>query len=232
MTLKLWRYLLIAFCMNIGLSYAIYANNDNILNDPYEEINREILDFNLALRDVTIKPIAKGYQQVVPEFMRERVSDFLVFLSTPLNIINLGLQGNIKGAGKETGRLLINATTLGLIDIAKRLNIQPQREDFGQTLARYGAHEGDYLVLPILGPATTRHAVGQIVDFFLDPTSIALNNAGERHIAYYKAFGQGLEYESNFGPAIDSIIDDSMDPYARIRSFYWQNRTRLINNQE
>lgn len=232
---KLLLCLLLAFGINIAVSLVLYASdstvNDSKINDPYEEMNREILDFNLSLRDFTVKPITKGYKHTVPEFIRERVGDFLVFLSTPLNIINLGLQGNMKGAGQETGRLLINATTFGLIDIAKRFDIQPQREDFGQTLARYGVDEGNYLVLPILGPASTRHAVGQIIDFFLNPTSIALSNAGEGHISYYEAFGNAVEYESKFGTSIDSIIEDSLDPYARIRSFYWQNRNKSINNE-
>ena len=59
---------------------------------------------------------------------------------------------------------------LGVFDPAIYMGFAKKgKEDFGQTLGVWGADTGCYFVLPILGPTTTRDAVGLVGNVFIDP---------------------------------------------------------------
>ena len=139
--------------------------------DPWEPMNRQIHGFNTGLDKVTLKPIAKGYQKVVPQFLRTGIGNFSSNLRTPLNIINSFLQGNGKTGLSETGRFLANSTfgLLGVLDVATDMGLERHNEDFGQTFAKWGIPDGPYVVLPFLGPRTVRDAVAVPLNFFADP---------------------------------------------------------------
>ena len=49
------------------------------------------------------------------------------------------------------------------------MDMNYHEEDFGQTLAVYGAGEGPYLHLPIIGSGNPRDYSGRVVDYALDP---------------------------------------------------------------
>ena len=197
-------------------------------NDPLEVPNRMFFAFNQALDFMVIRPIAVTYRYIVPTGVRNSVRNFLRNLRTPVTLANDLLQGDLGRAEATFARFLINSTVgvLGLFDIAAESGIPYHDEDFGQTLGSYGAGEGFYLVLPILGPSNLRDAGGRIVDIFLDP----LTYLAPTEVGLGRAVRTGVDFRSRNIDELDALEADSLDFYARIRSLYRQNRKSEINN--
>ena len=146
------------------------------INDPLEPTNRAIFSFNQEVDTYFLRPVAQGYRFAVPRYGRDRVSDFLDNLKTPLYLANDLLQGNFTMAGATIERFLLNTTfgVAGLMDVADPLGIPGHQSDFGQTMGVWGVGEGPYLVLPLFGPSNPRDAVGMAVESFGDPLDIYL----------------------------------------------------------
>ncbi len=197
-------------------------------NDPLEVPNRMFFAFNEAVDFMVIRPIAVTYRYIVPTGVRNSVRNFLRNLHTPVTLANDLLQGDLERAEATFARFLINSTVglLGLFDIAAESGIPYHDEDFGQTLGSYGAGEGFYLVLPILGPSNLRDAGGRIVDLLLDP----LTYLAPTEVGLGRAALTGVDFRSRNIDELDALKADSLDFYARIRSLYRQNRESEINN--
>lgn len=136
--------------------------------DPYEGFNRSVFKFNKVVDKAVLKPIAYVYLVYLPEPFQFGISNFFDNLREIPNIANDVLQLNMGFAAHDTSRFLIN-TTLGLggiFDPATSLGLAQRKEDFGQTLYRWGYHHSNYLMLPILGPSTVRDTIGLGVDYF------------------------------------------------------------------
>jgi phospholipid-binding lipoprotein MlaA len=104
--------------------------------DPLEPINRGIFSFNNTFDHYLLKPIAKGYDAVVPTPVKTGVSNVFQNMSDVQSIVSDALQ--LKGAkmGDDMGRVLLN-TTIGLggiFDLATPIGIERGNEDLGQTL--------------------------------------------------------------------------------------------------
>lgn len=197
-------------------------------NDPLEIPNRMIFAFNEALDFAIIRPVAVTYRFIVPKGVRNSVRNFLRNLRSPVVLANDLLQGDLGRAENTFARFFINSTIglLGLFDIAADSGYPYHDEDFGQTLGTYGAGEGFYLVLPVLGPSSLRDGTGRVVDIFLDP----LTYIAPQETAIGRAALTGVDYRSRNIEELDSLKADSLDFYARIRSLYRQNRKSEINN--
>jgi phospholipid-binding lipoprotein MlaA len=160
------RWALGALLAAVGLmaGCATVANPDK--RDPLESFNRGMFSFNDGVDRVVFKPVAKGYQAVVPETVRRGVGNFFNNLADVWSAINNGLQARAEETGDSIGRVMVN-TTLGLggvIDIASDLGIDRHSTNFGATLGRWGLRPGPYMVLPLLGPATLREVAALPVD--------------------------------------------------------------------
>ena len=189
--------------------------------DPLEPLNRGLYAVNDAFDRVTLKPIARGYKAVVPEFARRGVTNFSRNLFTPRSAVNNLLQGKPGRGFSEFGRFIINSTVGigGLIDVATAQGIQEYEEDFGQTLAVWGIPEGPYLFIPILGPNTLLDAVSTPVDILSDPL-IYYDNSSVRD----KIYGlRVIDLRMRLLTA-DKLLEDSKDPYLTLRESYLQNR--------
>ena len=143
----------------------------NTINDPVEPANRGIFEFNMFLDRALFRPVTALYRTIAPETLREFIHNFLQNLRTPVILANDLLQGEPSRGGTTTMRFLINSTigVVGFGDPATSMGFEQHDEDFGQTLAVWGAGEGPYFMIPIFGPSNPRDAVGKVVDFFLDP---------------------------------------------------------------
>jgi phospholipid-binding lipoprotein MlaA len=194
-------------------------------SDPWEPMNRRISAFNDNVDRFTFKPLAKGYERILPSTMRRGINNFSENLFSPLYIINNFLQGKFKRGFSETWRFTANTIwgIGGFVDVGADLGLNSYREDFGQTLAVWGVPEGPYVVVPILGPRTLRHA-----------TMIPLNIATD--LGYYvddKATRQSIyvvrlvDLRAQFFSA-EALIEDSFDRYLTIRESYLQNRLYQI----
>jgi phospholipid-binding lipoprotein MlaA len=198
--------------------------------DPYENFNRAMFNFNDKLYFYAVKPAAVVYKAYfMPEF-RTAIRNGFDNMLFPVRFINCLLQGKGDKAGTETLRFLINSTMGmgGLYDFAETgFGIHAQEEDFGQTLAGWGVGSGAYLVLPILGPTSSRDFGGYLVDSAMDPlywipaelwvpaavmTGKVVNNTSLR-IGQYEDFKRA-----------------ALDPYISMRSAYYQYRARQIAN--
>ncbi len=134
--------------------------------DPWEPFNRGVSRFNDSVDDHVLRPVARGYESVVPDPIRQGVNNFFGNLSDIWSTVNHALQLKPREMAESAARVGINSTVgvLGLVDVATALKIERRREDFGQTLGRWGVATGPYLVLPLLGPSTLRDALVLPVD--------------------------------------------------------------------
>lgn len=201
-------------------------------NDPLEPMNRAVFDFNQGADRLVIKPVAQGYREVVPEFGRDRVHDFLTNLQEPWNAVNSALQGNMEGAGESLGRFAMNTTfgVLGIMDVADDAGLPKRSEDFGQTLAVWGVGDGPYLVLPILGPSGARDAGGKVVDWYADPVSYYLREESIDWAKWTITITRGIDTRERYLDVLDDVERNSLDYYSSLRSLYRQRRDAEIRN--
>ncbi len=193
--------------------------------DPWEPLNRSIHGFNTSVDKVTLKPLAKGYNYVIPSFMRRGVTNFSQNLRSPLNIINHFLQGKIGDGFGQTVRFLFNSTIglAGLIDVAADSGLEQKKEDFGQTLAVWGVPDGPFVIVPFLGPRTLRDATMIPLNFLADPL-LYYDNASVRDKVYLVRL---IDIRARLLSA-EALTKGAYDPYIRIREAYLQRRKYLI----
>ena len=194
------------------------------INDPFEQSNRRVHDFNIGVDRAILRP-AGQLANKAPEIITGPVVNFSNNVSLPGMVVNNVLQGDIGGTVTNTMRFLLNSTVgvLGLFDPAGAIGITEQKTDFGETLAVWGVGEGPYIELPLLGPSTARDAVGQVVDFALDPLS-QVGLQSQIDYGTYARIGEKVIDRGEFGDTLDSILYDSADSYAQARLIYLQNR--------
>ncbi|MEX3017060.1 VacJ family lipoprotein [Gymnodinialimonas hymeniacidonis] len=195
------------------------------VEDQYEARNRAAHEFNLSLDQSLLGPTSDAYGNSVPEPVRDGVSNFASNLNQPGYVINNLLQLRLGDAAQNTLRFAINSTlgVAGLFDVASELGVPAESTDFGETLHIYGFGEGDYIVHPVLGPSTTRDTVGMVVDFAMNP----LRHHVDTPESYYltaTSVASGLDSRYQFDGTIDSILYESADSYAQLRSLYLQQR--------
>ena len=208
------------------------------IKDCFEKLNRATFSLNQGLDKAFIKPIAKGYKKL-PDPLQKGTSNAVKNLSTLVTIPNNVLQGDIKTAAINTGRLIVNTTIgiLGFVDVANKMGFPKYvKEDYGQTLGAWGVGPGCYLVLPILGPSTVRDTAGSFVNVLGgDPwynASTHGNNEflSERLYLTSKALS-GVEFRANNIDSINNLQKNSIDFYASVKSLYLQDRENKIENQ-
>ena len=124
--------------------------------DPWESMNRKTFAFNEFIDSCCLKPIAKGYRAVTPDFLEDGFSNFFGNATEVLTIVNDLAQGKFAQGGQDTLRFIVNSTVgiAGFIDIGSRIGLEEHDEDFGQTLAVWGVGEGPFVMLPFFGPKT------------------------------------------------------------------------------
>jgi len=199
--------------------------------DPLEPINRAFFQFNDKLYFWVLKPVASGYQAVIPQGVRVSVRNFFSNVSTPIRLVNCLLQAKLECGGTEAARFLLNTTIgiAGFFDPAKtEFRIEKREKDFGATLGFWGIGPAFYINWPILGPSSLRDTVGYVGDLFLDPqnyliTSTPINFAIR---SYYQVNETSLaigEYEDFKQAAID--------PYIALKDAYHQYRQNRIKER-
>ncbi|MEO7067558.1 MAG: VacJ family lipoprotein [Rhodanobacter sp.] len=195
-------------------------------DDPLEKYNRAAYKFNDTVDKVAIRPVALGYRKVTNAPVRRSVSDFFTNIKMPVTVANDLLQLRPKQALQSTGRFLVNITLGlgGLFDPASQLGLPLEDNDFGITLARWGVPEGDYLMVPLLGPSTVRDIWRAPVDsYFFDPLSIYADNHHYHGLQYVP---QAIYLVTLRSRAIDAegFLQSAYDPYVFIRDAYRQKR--------
>lgn len=189
--------------------------------DPLQSVNRPIYDFNMDVLDAYIlRPVAVGYANVTPQPVRRGLVNFTTNLDAPIASVNSALQGKASKSGVNLARFLVNSTVgiFGLFDVASEIGLQEHDEDFGQTLGVWGAGDGGYLMLPGMGPSTTRNLSGKVVDGFAIP-SVALTLPQSFLVYTVKA----LEARASLIPQ-ETLLNESLDPYIFMKDIYFQRQ--------
>jgi phospholipid-binding lipoprotein MlaA len=196
--------------------------------DPWERWNEPMFEFNRRLDRFVLKPVAKGYNFVVPDEVQIMISNGFDNISFVPRLVNSLLQGKVTGAGRELSRFLINSTAGvgGLFDPAKDVfGILKSREDFGQTLGVWGVGPGPYLIMPFMEPLTVRDGIGKAVDSALDPLSYFLPLFWER--LAMKVTDIVNERSLNLD-LFQGFEESVIDMYSAVRHAFLQRRLRLI----
>src|SRR5246127_1027638 len=206
-------------------------------NDPLEDTNRAIFDFNQMVDRNVLVPVAKTYRTVLPDPVRGSLRDFLRNLREPLIFANNALQGDFERAGETFARFTLNSTlgVGGLIDVAGRWGELPYHEqDLGVTFGVWGVPEGPYLVVPVLGPSDPRDLGGAVAEGFGDPFNRLVT--GNPYTLYWIHFVRGgvagIDQRSRYIETLADIERTSLDYYATIRSLYRQRRAALIRHEK
>jgi len=197
------------------------------ISDPLRGLNRAMFNFNDKLYLWVLNPVAKGYKRVLPEKSRISVRNFFSNLTTPVRFVSCHLQGKHKAAGVELHRFAYNTTFgfLGFHDPAKsKLGLESSNEDLGQTLGKWGAGTGIYLVLPLLGPSNARDAVGTVGGQYLNPVRYV--DPREASIAI-SAVNHTNDYSLRLGE-YESFKKAAYDPYIAMQRAYLQYREKQI----
>ena len=195
-------------------------------DDPLEKYNRDAYQFNNAVDKVAIRPVAVAYRKVTNAPVRRSFSDFFTNIRMPITVANDLLQARPNRALRSTGRFVINLTLGigGFFDPASQLGLPIESNDFGITLARWGVSEGDFLMVPLLGPSTTRDIWRLPVDsYFFDPLSLFASNHHYNGLQYAP---QAIYLITLRARAIDAegFLQSAYDPYVFIRDAYRQQR--------
>lgn len=200
-------------------------------DDPWQSFNRKSYAFNQAVDAVAIRPAAVTYRKITTPPLRKHINNFFDNIQLPVTIANDLLQARPARALKTSGRFLVNLTLgfLGFFDPASRFGIPEDNNDFGVTLARWGVPDGPYLVLPLIGPTTTRDIWQMPVDgYFFDPLSIYAANHDFPHEQQY--LPQLIYLISLRARVMDAegFLQSAYDPYVFRRDAYRQRRLYKI----
>lgn len=214
--------------------------------DPWEPMNANIFEFNRQVDRFVLKPVAKGYNFLLPDLVQVGISNIFYNLRFAPRFLNNVFQGKVKGAGIEMGRFLINSTVgiAGFFDFAKDVDLVTPEEDFGQTLGFYGVKPGPYLVLPLLPPFTVRDFTGFLGDIFLNPINWLVapiievkgvpsviahkNRMTSTLIQTGSRVGEIINERSRNLEKFQGVEEATLDLYTAVRNAYLQKRAKAI----
>lgn len=197
--------------------------------DPWESMNRTTFEFNEKLDRFVMKPAAQGYSFIVPELVRDGISNMISNVLDVPTAVNDLLQGKPQDSVDDLSRVLINTTMGigGIFDVATAGGMEKRREDFGQTFATWGIESGPYLVLPVFGASTVRDTVGLGVDIMTDPLfQLIKNRPLNLSITAIRFIDVRTKYLDG-GDLLDQIV---LDKYTFTRDTYFQRRRSLIKD--
>lgn len=198
--------------------------------DPFEPFNRAMFTFNDKVDKAAIKPAAEIYANVLPGFVQTGVSNFFGNLGDVWTAVNNFLQGKVADGFSDVMRVAVNTTfgLLGVLDISSEAGIVKHKEDFGQTLGRWGVVSGPYVVLPILGPSTVR-------DTFATPIDLAADPWQQKDPVRWRNTGTAIRLIDQRAAVLDAanlVEQAALDPYEFVRDAYLQRRESKIRDGE
>jgi len=198
--------------------------------DPIEGWNRVVFGFNEGLDKAVLKPVAAGYQAVVPDLVLSGVSNFFGNFGDGWSAINQLLQGKPVAAAQMTMRVATNTLfgIAGLFDVASDLGIERQQEDFGQTLGRWGLPAGPYIVWPLLGPSSLRETAAMPLDLQWRPAALSQDEPTR----YALSTLQLIDVRAGLLKAGRIVDEIALDKYVFIRDGYLARRRSLVYDGE
>jgi len=202
------------------------ASTANNPKDPWEGFNRAMFSFNEGVDKAVLKPVAQGYDYVLPQPVQTGVGNFFGNIADVFIAVNNLLQGKPAEAVSDTGRFLVNTTigVLGVFDVASSMGLEKHDEDFGQTFGRWGVGDGPYVVWPFIGSRNVRDTVGYAVDVAVDPVWNIDHVPTRNSLAALRI----VDTRASLLPAEKVINDAALDKYSYMRDAYVQHRKSVI----
>ncbi len=204
--------------------------------DPWEDWNRDVQAFNDTVDDYVMKPVARGYRWITPDFVDTAVTNFFSNIGDIRVTINDALQGKIVQAVYDGTRFFLN-TTLGLagfVDLASNVDLAKHREDFDQTLGVWGVPTGPYLVLPLLGPSSPRGVLGIVGDAAMNPISYTGIYFASSTVSTAVSGGLGAVNAADLRAdnlETEKVASEAaLDRYAFFRGAYFSQRNYLVHD--
>jgi phospholipid-binding lipoprotein MlaA len=197
--------------------------------DPWEPFNEKMFSFNHGLDRNLLKPVATGYDTVLPDLVQTSIMNAIKNLGVVRRLVNNLLQLKFEGASRELLRFTVNSTfgIAGLFDVARDgSGIKESDEDTGQTLGFYGVGPGPYLVLPLLPVMTVRDGFGALVDTAMNPLIFVAPVGATLGIFATNTVNDRSLNLDKFQRVEDSVID----LYGAVRNAYLQRRAAEIKN--
>jgi phospholipid-binding lipoprotein MlaA len=196
--------------------------------DPFEGFNRTMFQFNDTLDQVALKPAATVYSDVLPSFVQTGIGNFFGNIGDVWSAVNSLLQGNLERGFNGVMRVAVN-TVLGfggILDISSEAGLVSHREDFGQTLGRWGVQSGPYVVLPFFGSSTVRDTAGLPVDIYGNlwhyKEPVVWRNTGTAlHV---------LDTRASLLDASNLLEDAALDKYQFVRDAFLQRRAGQVED--
>ena len=224
------------FILTVALTMALaapVAASAHAPGDPWERVNRQIYKFNAGVDRLFIRPLSKFTSGLTPGPIGRAIRNFLVNLNEPVVIVNDLLQARPGPAIRSAVRLVVNTTIggLGAIDVAKALGDPMHPNGFGDTLGRWQAPPGPYLVLPVFGPSSVRDLFGTLVDDATLPLQ-SVNYPYRTEVDITVNIVGGLNEREAVAVDLDTLLEGAADPYATLRSSYLQSREAQIRGQK
>jgi len=200
------------------------------VSDPLETVNRGVFWFNEQADRFVIKPVAKGYDWLLPKPVKRGVSNVFDNLFTPVVAVSDLMQGNFQESAEDVGRFVVNSTVgvVGIFDVATGWGLDKRREDIGQAFGAWGIGSGPYLVLPILGPSSVRDGVGLVGNYFLSPQ----NYIEDDGVRWGVTVLGGIDTRYRLLDASTVLEQAALDRYAFVRSSYAQYRQNLVEDKD
>ena len=193
--------------------------------DPWESYNRKIHAFNMGFDKAIFRPVAKGYDVIMPDAPQRGVRNFFRNLAYPVTFLNLIMQGKFEDSLTATGRFLMNSSLglLGFFDVASKAGIPKFNEDMGQTLAVWGWKDSRFLMMPFFGPYTARDFLGRGFYGYFHPVSYY----AREHNNYVPMVVDLITLRASLLP-FEEDLRNATDPYVLIRDAWLQRREFLI----
>ena len=208
-------------CLGAGCATTQVSNGDP---DPLEPVNRVSFDFTETIDKALIKPVAEIYVDVTPELMRTGITNFFDNLAYLNVILNSFLQGKLDQGLSDATRFIFNSTIglAGLVDVATPMGLPEHEEDFGQTLAVWGAGGGAYLYIPMSGPNSARDLPDMATSTFTNPLFYVSG------VFWPLTVVKLINTRANLIEATNIRDEAAVDPYSFTREAYLQKRRYLI----
>jgi phospholipid-binding lipoprotein MlaA len=221
-----WRLLCVPLVLLASGCASLPAGSNRVAHDPLEPMNRAIFAVNDTIDAAFLKPVARAYTDNIHEGVREVFSNMFGNVADVWTAVNQLLQGKPVEAVGDLSRFVINSTLgfFGVADVASSFGFEKHREDFGQTLGRWGLGSGPYLVLPFFGPSSLRDGFAFPIDYSTDPitrvSDIAIRNSSTAV--------RLVDTRAKLLPAEKVIEGGALDKYSFIRDGYLQRRQNLV----
>lgn len=223
------QHIFSAFLMGASITLSGCATTgeekDSVMSqaDPYENFNRKVFVFNDHVDSYVAEPISNAYKWVTPQFVQTGVFNFFNNLKNINVVLNDMFQAKFEQGAQDSGRFLMNTTLglAGLFDVARHVGWEQNEEDFDQTLAVWGVPQGSYLVIPFLGPTTSRGIPGSVFDTAANPAT---------YVGWPVQLVSMLNARANAEGALKFIDEAALDPYVFTRESYLQWRTSLATD--